>query len=156
MLDHAPPGACPHPGPGPPGWAAGWRGLKVRSRNLVEAEQLGGLQERHVAWVECQETSTFDPDPTAGSGPVWSRVKWAQHEPSIDFFESDPGADETAWAYAGYLVPWGTTATSPSADYEALVFRSYPAVEAFACSVLSESRTTLPRRARQSQNRRRT
>jgi hypothetical protein len=41
------------------------------------------------------------------------RVKWAQQEPSIDFFESDPGADETAWAYAGYLVPWGHNGDIP-------------------------------------------
>lgn len=88
-------------------------GLKVRSTNEVDAVQLGGLQERHTAWVDCQQTSSFDADPTTGAGPLWYRVRWAHQEPSVEYHESDPGAVHTAWAYAGYLVPWGHNGDIP-------------------------------------------
>lgn len=91
-------------------------GLKVRSTNRIEAEQLGGLQEQHYAWVDCYAVSDFDADPTTGRGPIWYRVRWGQQEPSLDFFESDPGAGTRAWAYAGYLQPWGHNGDIPECD----------------------------------------
>jgi hypothetical protein len=65
-------------------------GLKVRSSNVVEGEQLGGIQELHVAWVVCKANSGFDPDPTTGVGSLWYKVKWDQHTLSTAFYESAP------------------------------------------------------------------
>lgn len=89
-------------------------GLKVRSTNVMEAEQLGGIQELHVAWVVCQEDSGFDPDPTTGAGSLWYKVKWDQQTPTTAFSESAPNADGTAWAYSGYLYPTGHNGDVPA------------------------------------------
>ena len=101
-------------GPWPFAVAGSDIGLKVRSTNVLEAVQLGGIAELHSAWVDCVETTGFDPDPTTGVGPRWYRVRWAHQEPSDEFHQSDPGADTTAWAYAGYLVPVGHNGDVPA------------------------------------------
>lgn len=90
------------------------QGLKVRSTNVADGEQLGGLAPHYVAWAVCQARSEFDPDPTTGTGPVWLKIKWEQQEPSDEFHESDSGAKATAWAYRGYLVPIGHNGDIPA------------------------------------------
>jgi len=88
-------------------------GLKVRSTNVTQGEQLGGLAPHHVAWAVCQVQSNFDPDPSTGAGPQWIRIKWDQQQPSTAFFESSSGAEKTAWAYRGYLTPVGHNGEIP-------------------------------------------
>jgi hypothetical protein len=89
-------------------------GLKVRSTNTREAEQLGGMAELHTAWVICQQQSDFDADPGTDAGPLWYQIGWTQQEPSTGYFESTPNTDQTAWAYAGYLVPSGHNGDVPT------------------------------------------
>jgi hypothetical protein len=88
-------------------------GLKVRSTNTREGEQLGGLDELHTAWVICKAVSDFDADPSTGVGPRWYKIGWTQQQPSSGFFESTPTTEQTAWAYAGYLVPSGHNGDVP-------------------------------------------
>lgn len=90
------------------------QGLKVRSTNVAQADQLGGLQPHYVAWAVCQARSDFDPDPTTNTGPVWLKIKWDQQQPSDQFHESHSGAASTAWAYRGYLVPVGHNGDIPA------------------------------------------
>lgn len=89
------------------------QGLKVRSTNVAEGEQLGGLAPHYPAWAVCQARSNFDPDPTTGTGPVWLKIKWDQQEPSDEFHPSNSGAKTTAWAYRGFLVPVGHNGDIP-------------------------------------------
>jgi hypothetical protein len=88
-------------------------GLKVRSTNTREGEQLGGLDELHTAWVICKAVSDFDADPSTDVGPLWYKIGWTQQQPSTGFFESTPTTEQTAWAYAGYLVPSGHNGAVP-------------------------------------------
>jgi hypothetical protein len=67
------------------------QGLKVRTTNTRDGDQLGGLAPHHVAWAVCKTTSDFDPDHTTRSGPIWLQIKWDQHTPSSDFYKSRPG-----------------------------------------------------------------
>jgi hypothetical protein len=100
-------------GPWPFAVAGSDIGLKVRSSNVVNGEQLGGIQELHVAWVVCRVDSGWNPDPSTHGGSIWYQIRWTEHTPSTAYFESSPNADGTAWAYSGYLYPTGHNGQVP-------------------------------------------
>lgn len=100
-------------GPWPFAVAGSDIGLKVRSTNVVDGVQLGGIQELHVAWVVCQKDSGWNPDPSTDGGSIWYKIPWDQRTPSTAYFESPPNADGSAWAYSGYLYPTGHNGKVP-------------------------------------------
>ncbi len=89
-------------------------GLKVRSSNVKEATQLGGIAHLNPAWAWCQETSEFDPVPGDDVPGLWLQIAWDHQEPNTtDYFQSEPGADGRAWIYAGFTVPTGHSGDIP-------------------------------------------
>lgn len=91
-------------------------GLKVRTTGTAEGTHINGLADHHTAWAVCQQDTGFEPDP--GSGSVWLQIKWDHQEPGTAFVESEFSAEQTAWAYAAYLVPIGHDGDIPTCDAE--------------------------------------
>lgn len=89
-------------------------GLKVRSSNVEEATQLGGIANLSSVWAWCQATSDFDPVPDDDVPGLWLQIAWDHQEPNTtDYFQSEPGADGRAWIYAGFTVPTGHSGDIP-------------------------------------------
>jgi hypothetical protein len=79
------------------------KGLKVRTTNVTEGVHIGALAHLNTAYVVCGKRSGFDPE---GNGDLWYKVKWDHQQPnSTDYFESEPGATGSGWAYGHYLSP---------------------------------------------------
>jgi hypothetical protein len=78
-------------------------GLKVRTSGERSGIQIGGLASKHVAWVDCQMGTDFDP----GSGTsVWLRLRWPKDVPAGGgFYESEPAAAGSGFANSRFLFP---------------------------------------------------
>ncbi|MDY7101650.1 MAG: hypothetical protein S0880_10720 [Actinomycetota bacterium] len=91
-------------------------GLKVRSSAVKDGVTVGAIVDRGTAWVECRTTTSFNPDPALGTGPMWYRVRWPSDEATNEYLESEPAAVHTGWIYAGYTDPVGHNGEVPECD----------------------------------------
>ena len=90
-------------------------GLKVRSTNVEEAVQLGGIAHLNSVWAWCQAASGFDPVPDDEDADVWLQIAWDHQDPNTtDYFQSEPGADGRGWTYAGFTAPVGHNGDIPN------------------------------------------
>lgn len=88
-------------------------------RNVPEmagGHRIGYATSGSVVWVDCVVTSTFDPEPGLGHGPIWYRVRWPNTALSEEAFVSDPNHPPQGYAWSFYLRPNGTNGDVPQCD----------------------------------------
>jgi hypothetical protein len=88
--------------------------LWVRSSGTTTGHHIGAAFNNATVWAECVTTTTFDPDRTDSTGPVWLRIRWPNEKPSDNLMASQPGDRYTGWVYAGQTLPAGHNGTIPT------------------------------------------
>lgn len=92
-------------------------GVFIRSAPVKDgAYRLGYATHGSVLWVDCQVTSTFDPEPGRGYGPTWYQVRWPNSEQSEEAFRSAPEHTVRGWAWGFYPQPNGHNGDVPECE----------------------------------------
>ena len=88
--------------------------LWVRSSGTTTGHHIGAAFNNATIWADCVTTTTFDPDRTDTTGPVWLRIRWPNEKPSDTLMASQPSDKYTGWVYAGQTLPAGHNGTIPT------------------------------------------